>query len=583
MKRILISLLALLLALSMLFVGCNEEPPAGNNPNNDNNGGQNPPAGDTTFTKTENYLPADVFAQMKTYFEGTEQGFYPYDDRANAPLVCSDVFVISNATVKSITIPVFSTGKADDEGNLTFSLYVLSNDWATLREELKGQQEPIVIKVNAAEHGLEENKIGVRKFVKVDLTEYDLKLTDKQTLGFSSSDDTLIPARVMTKGYVTNGTVKEKYAPAKYFIDNWDVVGYYYYDVTDESFSYTDNTLLFDFEFERTYESESAYNAQIAAKAQADADYAAKIAALKEVYSGKTISVMGDSISTFNSVTNDPLLGLGNNPPYSQYTVGASVYTYERTYWGKLAAETGMSLNVINSWGGGKVYGWNKKVNENKSYNFDDCMLRRSYNLSKGSLTPDLILLNYGINDMSGSYSSIQDETSSRFSGNMPAGDLYQRLTAANKTKTDKQIVAEWFAEVEAYAAQRGFDANDPSTITFDYTTAKSNIYTCWEAAYALSLKNIKRLYEGAEIVCITLPDRNHSSSTQPRLSKANLIISALAEYFELGLVNQDNSGVTRANCIMYASDATGLHPNGKGHAALTKAIVDVLYETHCK
>ena len=205
-------------------------------------------------------------------------------------------------------------------------------------------------------------------------------------------------------------------------------------------------------------------------------------------------------------------------------------------------------------------------------------MLRRSYNLAKAGQAPDLILLNYGINDMSGSYSSIQDETSSRFTGDLLTGNLYQRLSAADKTKTDKEIVAEWFAEVEKEAAQGGFDAKDPSTITFN-ANEKSNIYSCWEAAYALSLQNIKRLYPDAEIVCITLPDRNHSSSTQPRLSKANLIIRALAEYFEVGFVDQSKSGITRENCMMYSSDETGLHPNGRGHAALTKVIVEALWE----
>jgi hypothetical protein len=106
-----------------------------------------------------------------------------------------------------------------------------------------------------------------------------------------------------------------------------------------------------------------------------------------------------------------------------------------------------------------------------------------------------------------------------------------------------------------------------------------SNIYVTWEAAYALSVWNILRLYEGTEIYCVTLPDRNHTSSTQPRLSKANLLIKAIAEYFEVGFVDQLESGVVRENCIMYSSDGTGLHPNGRGHAALTKAIVEAMYE----
>ena len=573
MKRFFISLLSLLLVLSMLLVGCNEETPE-NTP--DSKDDKNPTATETTpFTKTENYLPAEICAQMKEYFENATTGFQVYDNRDYAPLVSTDVFAISDCTVKSITIPVFSTSNMDDDGDFTFSLYILPNDWADLKATLAESPDPIVIKINAEEHGLEENKV-IRKFVKVDLTEYDIQLSKNETLGFASESDTLVPARVLTTGTEQKGGVKQKYAPAKYLIDNWDVVGYYYYDT---SFTYADDALLFDFELERTYESEAAYNALIAAQAQADADYAMKIAALKEAYAGKYISVMGDSISTFNTISNDASLGLGNNSTYGKYTLGASVYTYARTYWGKLADETDMELCVINSWGAGKVYGWNKKVSETKYFNYKDNMLLRSYNLANGTQNPDLILLNFGINDTAGSWSSIHASSSSKYyTANLSTGNLYQRLSDVNKTKTNKEIVAEWFAEVEAYAAQGGFDPSAPNTITFDTTTGKSNIYTTWEAAYALSLQNIKRLYPDAEIVCITLPDRNHSSSEQPRLDKANLLITALAEYFEVACVDQSTSGVTRENCIMYASDETGLHPNGKGHAALTNAIVDVLY-----
>ncbi|MBE6630004.1 MAG: SGNH/GDSL hydrolase family protein [Ruminococcaceae bacterium] len=583
MKRTLICILALLLSLSMLFVACDSTPPV-NNDNDQNGGGgtttpptQNPPA-DTTFKRTENYLPADFYAQMKTYFESTEKGFYPYDDLSKAPLVCTDVFVISNCVVKSITIPVFSTDETDKNGDFTFTMYVLPNDWAGLRAEMADPMEKFEIKINAAEHGLTENTSAVRKFIKVDLSEYEIELSDEETLGFGHADDTLIPARVMTKGSVDN-LGREKYVPAKYMIDEWDVVGYYYYDHTIDAdtekevgFSYVDNSLLFDFEFERTYESEAAYNEMVTKKANDDAAYAEKLAAVKAAYAGKYLSLMGDSISTFNTVTNDPDLGLSKNPAYSKYTLSGAVYTYARTYWGKLATETDMELCVINSWGGGKVYGWPSK------YEGKDGMLLRSYNLAKDGQAPDLILLNFGINDMGSSYSSIQDKTSSRYTGNLPTGDLYQRLTAENKTKTDKEIVAEWFAEVQREAATAGYNPEDPDTITFD-TAGKSNIYSCWEAAYALSLQNIKRLYPNAEVFCVTLPDRNHTSSTQPRLTKANTIISALAEYFGFGLVEQANSGVVRENCVMYAADGTGLHPNGKGHAALTRAIVEELYE----
>ncbi len=575
MKRILICLLALILLLSTVLVSCKKEP---DDPEPENGGESTPlTKEDNTFKKTENYMPAEVFSQLKTYFEGTTTGFEMLPLNSYAPFVGSDMYALSGSTVKSITIPVISTRAADEDGNFTFSMYTVSNDSAKIRTELIDPGEPIVVKINAEEYGLSENS-PIRKFIKVDLSEYEISLSEDKTLAFSHKDDSIVPACVLTTGTVEIDSVKQKYVPAKYMIDNWGVVGYYYYDaqgtVADQeesaTFSYSDNSLFFDFELERTYESEAAYNALLAEQAQADADYAAKLAAVKAAYAGKSLSLMGDSISTYNGISNKEEHGLASQQPYSKYALSGAMYSYTHTYWGNLAAQTDMELCVINSWGAGKVYGSSK-------WSTDDNMLLRSYNLATSGESPDLILLSYGINDMSSSPSSAQDTSKSAYSGNLPTGNLYQRLTAENKTKTDKEIVAEWFAEVQIEASNAGFDPTDPTTITFENN--KSNIYSCWEAAYALSLQNIKRLYSNAEVFCISLPDRNHSSSEHPRLDRANLLIKALAEYFEVGFVDQSHSGVTRENGLMYGCDGTGLHPNARGHAALTKVIVEALYE----
>jgi len=574
MKRILISLLALLLALCMLLVGCNEEPPAGNNNPPDDNGGKNPPAQTTTYTRTENYMPAEVYTQMKTYFESTERGFLPYDNTQRAPLVSTDVFGISNAVVKSITIPVFSTGKADEFGDFTFSIYVLPNAYRPMRNAITDPpKDPIVIKINAEEHGLEQNKTAIRKFIKVDLSDYDIKLTAGQTLGFSHEDDTLIPARVQTAGTVDNLN-KEKYVPAKYLIDEWNTVGYFYYDTAIDpetgkagGFSYTNNSLLFDFELERTFESEAAYNAEIAAKAQAQAEYAAKLSAVKAAYAGKSFSLIGDSISTFGGVTNDPTVHPTLKLNKLNYTIKSTVYDYTKTYWGKLSVDTGMDLCVINAWSGGSAYG-----RETNSYK-DNMLLRSNYLATAAGKRPDVIFLNYATNDMLRSPSSTNLPDSKLFSGNLPTGDLSLRLSDTNKTKTDKEIVGEWLAEVEQKAKNAGYKPEDPSTIKPGET------YVTWEAAYALSLQNIKRLYPDAEIYIITIFESNSAAADQPRLGNTNAILAAFAEYFGAGLVALDKLEATKENCHMYASDTSGVHPNGKGHALMTDLIVETLYE----
>ena len=579
MKRTLLSILSLLLCLCMLLCACSQEPT-----DDDTNKPQGPTTPSVTadpFLKTENYVPTDVFTQMKTYFEGTESGFSLYDNRENLPFVSTDVFAISNCTVKSITIPVFSTRTTDSNGDFTFTLYVLSNTWSSLRQELNAPEEPIEIKINAEEYDLGENQV-VRKFIKVDLAEYNIKLSAFQTLGFAHENDTLLPAQVLTKGTVADAGQK-KHTPAKYMIDEWDVVGYYYYDHAIDSetgsvkgFTYTDNSLFFDFELERTYESESAYNAMVAAQAQADADYAAKLAAVKAAYGDKCFSLIGDSISTFNGVTNNGQIHPTLTKNAVHYTINTTVYHSSKTYWGKLSQDTGMDLCVINAWSGGTAYGLKG----------GDDMLTRSYNLStKSGTTPDIIFLYYGINDMNNSPSSINESnTGWRYSAEKTgdlAGDLYQRLTNTADTRTQKQIVAEWFAQVQAYAADRGYVQNDPTTVNMGAVKVveETDIFITWEAAYALALQNMKTSYTDAEIFMLTLQPTNHSSGKEDRLDRANLILRALAEYFEVDLIDQANSEVTKDNCHTYARDAYGLHPNGKGHAALTKLLVEALYE----
>lgn len=571
MKRILFSLLVLLLVLGTLLTSCKNADSSKNNGTAPGGGAQSPSKENAPVYVTENYVPTNVYEQMKSYFESTESGFSAYEKREKAPFVSTDVFTLSDCKVKSITIPVFSTGKADKSGNFTFSIYVLPNGWAALRNELAAPEDPIVINVNAKDHELTENQI-VRKFIKVDLTEYNITLSDDETLGFSNDRDTLIPAQVLTKGTVGDSGL-QKHTPAKYMIDTWDVVGYYYYDPeTDpdtgkvKGFSHTDNSLFFDFELERCYQSQAAYEELLADKAQADADYAEKLAAVKTAYTHKCFSLIGDSISTFNGVTNNAAThpSLSENRVY--YTINTTVYDYTKTYWGKLSKDTGMDLCVINSWSGSKVYGDKDDLVDN--------MLTRSYALSTAAgKTPDVIFLYYGINDMLNSPSSVNGTSEEDYTGNLPTGDLYQRLSAENKTKTDKEIVGEWFTEVRQLANDAGYNPDDATTVK------RGETYITWEAAYALSLQNIKRLYGNAEVYCFTLAECNHGSSGQPRQDKANVILRALAEYFEVGLVDQSNCEINKRNCHVYTRDAHGLHPNGKGHAAITKLIVETLYE----
>ena len=183
-----------------------------------------------------------------------------------------------------------------------------------------------------------------------------------------------------------------------------------------------------------------------------------------------------------------------------------------------------------------------------------------------------MVLLYYGINDINNSPSSIY-ASGTKSSVNMQTGNLYQLLT--NKgNKTTVEVVADWFADVQAKAQGAGYVRTAANPVITPGTT-----YVCWEAAYALSLYNILNSYDNPEVYIMTLVETNHSSASDGKLDRANTILRAFAEYFGTGLIDQQKGYLNQSNCHLYTYDENGLHPNLKGHALMARLIVETMYE----
>ena len=109
------------------------------------------------------------------------------------------------------------------------------------------------------------------------------------------------------------------------------------------------------------------------------------------VLSGKTISILGDSISTYKGVSDNTNMNktIGKNPYYYSST---KLATQDLTYWGQVIKDNGMSLCVNNSAGGGKV-----------AIDVDSTRLsaiKRSTELhNNDGQEPDIILVNIGTHD----------------------------------------------------------------------------------------------------------------------------------------------------------------------------------------
>ena len=505
-------------------------------------------AGSNIEETGEHYLPEELFAGVKTAFEEKDLSFFPALDYANAPFSVSDD-AFAGKKLHSISLPVYRTGKADENGELQFTLYVLPNTYNALVSSKKTDVLTYEIKLDPADYELEAEQKIVCKYITVDLTDYEIELTDEQTLAFGQSTDSIYLAAMATS------TASAKMPKVvKTWKEEWLITGYHarVFSGTEGKdkggLFYDRDSIPIDFVFD--YGSAEAKAAVIEAREREAKEYADKLAAVKAAYSGKYLSLMGDSISSFRGIT--------DNTKYSEALINNRCYygaTYmndhTQMYWGRLAKDAGMELCVINGWSSSKVYGGGMDKNDVVDATKDNMLVRSTTLQNSAGQKPDVILLYMGINDVS--YKNWSD--------------LYDRLGGG---ADPKQVVADWMVGVNAT-----YEANKSAIVP-------GETYTSWEASYALSLAQMKANYPNAEIYIINLTRSHHGSGTEEKITKANTCLAALAAYFDVDVIDQSKSEVNYANCHLYGADENNpvaLHPNLQGHAALTRLIVEALYE----
>lgn len=126
---------------------------------------------------------------------------------------------------------------------------------------------------------------------------------------------------------------------------------------------------------------------------------------LKALLSGKYLSILGDSISTYTGVSNSTSYNstIGNNAVYYSTQLART-----DTYWQQLIDQYGMNLCVNNSWSGG--YLTKHAPNQNSTYDSDGStssgMARASYLANVSNVKPDYIVVFIGINDLNAGVSA---------------------------------------------------------------------------------------------------------------------------------------------------------------------------------
>ncbi len=255
-----------------------------------------------------------------------------------------------------------------------------------------------------------------------------------------------------------------------------------------------------------------------------------------KIFEGKTISVLGDSISTFKNISNGTGADTTNSTirdyvPY--YANGKYGMTVNDTWWGKTALLTGADILVNNSYGGSKVF-YPSSKNASLGYISRCVNLHDNTGDNKGE-KPDIIAVYLGTND----FTHCKEV--------LGTSDIdYSTLI----TKTNGR---------------------------YNYKTPKS---TC--EAYAIMLHKIKVAYPDAEIYCFTVLPRLGLTDTEIALLESfNENIKAIASYNKCFVADiYSNSGLTysKANINRYIGDGH-LHPNKLGMSAIANTFLSSIYK----
>jgi lysophospholipase L1-like esterase len=212
-------------------------------------------------------------------------------------------------------------------------------------------------------------------------------------------------------------------------------------------------------------------------------------------------------------------------------------------YWGKVIKDLEMQVGVINTWSGSMAYGRSDDVGNN--------MLVRANNLHRDNgtpndtsddIAPDVIIIYFGINDLN---------------GGSPLDKNFENAIADGYSKSNLDA---WFSAVKSKADSVG-------------KIIKGETYASFEQVYALSLNVMKEKYPNAEIYCLTYQESNHQHTTRGKLDKFNKTIKALAEYFDVTVVDQSKDEITWETCHAYGGDMRALHPSAAGHEVMAENI----------
>lgn len=253
--------------------------------------------------------------------------------------------------------------------------------------------------------------------------------------------------------------------------------------------------------------------------------------------SGKTVSVLGDSISTFENVSSGKGAETSNSTIKNNavfFTKGKNGVYLDDTWWMQFINELGGTLLVNNSYSASRVFNPDAPHTSSSSY-YKRCINLHDNTGNNAGEKPDVIMIYLGYNDHSRGSSTIGD---------------YASIDYASLIKTDGSDVT----------------YSEPKT-------------TC--EAYVIMLHKIKNLYPDAEVYCLNLPYRgNLSEAYEARIRTFNSNIKKIVK--DAGFIYVDTfeeSGLPVNGTIIYNFNGDYVHPNKNGMDAITSACLNTFYK----
>ena len=257
---------------------------------------------------------------------------------------------------------------------------------------------------------------------------------------------------------------------------------------------------------------------------------------LAAILDGKYVSVLGDSISTFNGYSNDAAVNTtigGNGPRYDAGAADTKPGSYcllesvNDTWWMDFANRSGMKLLVNNSWAGSQVFGGKTSDGRvipaaylDRCVNLHDNTLEN--NPGNAPINPDVIFVYLGINDYN-----------------------------FNRSKVGS-------GEVD-YAGLVSSDGTYVTPATFG-------------EAYGIMLGKMRAAYPDARIFAMTLLPENLYSVDKTAWEQHNAYIRAAADYYGIPVVDlAENCAITWETYSGYMIDR--IHPTTAGMELIADCI----------